>query len=269
VKPPRADIAAPPLPPATEWVGGAEPRLERLVATGPLLVHFFDLAQLNCARAMPYVEGWSERYAESGLSVLGVHSARYGFTDRADLVAASLPGLGIEWPVAVDSRHAIWRSYGCRGWPSLFLWGRGGALRWYHLGEGDYEATELAIREELSGSGSEGPWPETLPPLRAGDEAGARVMPPTAELLPGGSPERPWAGGPLEVPYEAGGAFLAAGGAGEVAVRLDGEPRDPVAIDRPGLHPVAVHERHERHRLELEPGPGVEIYSVQFAPAPA
>ena len=269
MKPPRADIAAPPFPPGTEWVGGAEPRLDRLVATGPLLVHFFDLAQLNCARAMPYVEAWAERYGGARLSVLGVHSARYGFTDRAELVADSLPRLGIEWPVAVDSRHAIWRAYGCRGWPSLFLWGRGGALRWYHLGEGDYEQTELAIREALEETdGSLGSWPETLSPLRAGDEPGARVMPPTPELLPGGSPDQPWAGGSLEVPYEAGGAFLAADGEGEVAVSLDGEGRKPVEIDRPGLHPVAVHERHESHRLELEPGPGVEIYSVQFAPAP-
>ena len=63
------------------------------------------------------------------------------------------------------------------------------------------------------------PWPDTLAPLRAGDEPGARVMPPTPELLPGGSPEQPWAGPALEVPYEGGGAFLAADGSGEVAAQ--------------------------------------------------
>jgi hypothetical protein len=250
-------------------VGGSEPRLERLVAGGPLLVHFFDLAQLNCARALPYIEAWRERYGSYGLSVLGVHSPRYGFTGRPELVASSLDRLGIDWPVAVDSKHATWRAYGCRGWPSLFLWSRGGALRWYHMGEGEYEATELAIREALEEAAEPRDWPAPVEPLRAGDEPGARVMAPTPELLPGGSPERPLSGdGPIDASYEGGGAFIAADGEGEVGVTLDGERREPVAVPYPGLHPVVAGERHRAHELELEPGEGVELYSVQYAPAP-
>jgi hypothetical protein len=281
VRPPRADIAAPPFPPGLEWVGGPEPRLERMVAQGPLLVHFFDLAQLNCARALPYVEAWGERYREDGLGVLGVHSPRFPFTGDGDLIAASLPRLGIEWPVAVDSRHATWRAYGCQGWPSLFLWSRGGALRWYHLGEGEYEATELAIREALEEAGSRTPgreaeevagmseWPAPLEPLRAGDEAGAEVIAPSPEFFPGGAPESPLGGGePIEFAYEGGGAFLAADGEGEVAITLDGEELPPVLIRHPGLHALVVHERHERHTLRLDPDPGLRLHSLQFAPAP-
>lgn len=280
MRPPRADIAAPPFPAGTEWAGDPEPRLERLVAGGPLLVHFYDLAQLNCARALPYVEAWSERYGDSGLSVLGAHSPRYGFTGRPELVAESRERTGIEWPVAVDSGHAMWRAYGCRGWPSLFLWSKGGALRWYHLGEGDYEGTELAIREALEEAGrARTPgreaeevagmtsWPETLAPLRPGDEPGAEVIAPTPELFPGGDPQTPFEGAePVEASYKAGGAYLAADGEGEVHVTLDGEAREPVAVSHPGLHTIAEHERHESHSLLLEPGPGVSLYSVQFAP---
>jgi hypothetical protein len=269
VRPPRADIAAPPFPPGLEWVGGPEPNLSRLVGSGPLLVHFFDLAQLNCARAMPYVEAWRERYREHGLSVLGVHSPRFPFTRDPNLVAASLPRLGIEWPVAVDSQHLTWRAYGCEGWPSLFLWSKGGALRWYHLGEGEYDATELAIREALTEAGIETRWPSLLEPLRAGDEPGAKVVPPSPEFFPGGSPAQPLGGGEsLEFGYEGGGAFVAADGGGEIAITLDGEPASPVLVRYPGLHAVAVHERHESHLLRLEPDPGLDLYSVQFAPAP-
>ena len=273
MRPPRQDIAVPPFPPGVAWVGGAEPRLERLVASGPLLVHFFDFAQLNSARALPYVEAWSERYRERGLGTLGVHSPRFPFTRDPEAVAAALPRLGIEWPVAVDSRHDIWRAYGCRGWPSLFLWSRGGALRWYQLGEGDYEATEQAIREALTEAGDPGTgWPAPLEPLRPGDAPGARVAVPSAELFCGGGPEQPWMASAeqpaLELGYEAGGAFLAADGEGEVALSVDGEPREPVAIRHPGLHALTAHERHESHRLELRPSPGVALYSVQFAPAP-
>lgn len=273
MRPDRADIAAPPLPPGTEWVGAPEPRLERLVAAGPLLVHFFDLAQLNSARALPYVEAWTKRYREHGLSTIGVHSPRFPFTRSAEVVEAALPRLGIEWPVAVDSEHSIWRAYGCRGWPSLFIWSRGGALRWYHMGEGEYEATELAIREALEEAEAGSDWPPLLEPLRASDAPGARVIPPTPEIFPGGGPERPWRASSeqpgLELTYEGGGAFLAAGGEGKVALTVDGEERGPVVIDHPGLHPLVVGERHRAHRIELRPGPGVELYSLQFAPAPA
>jgi hypothetical protein len=272
LRPPRADIAAPPLPPGIAWVGGPEPRLDRLAASGPLLVHFFDLAQLNSVRALPYVEAWTERYRDHGLSTLGVHSPRFPFTRDPDTVEDALPRLGIEWPVAVDSEHSIWRAYGCRGWPSLFLWSRGGALRWHHMGEGEYVETELAIREALEEAGVAPEWPPPLEPLRASDAPGARVVPPTPEAFPGGGPERPWRASPerpaLELDYEAGGAFLAAAGRGEVALSVDGEERDPVAIHHPGLHALVVSEVHERRRIELRPDPSVEVYSIQFSPAP-
>ncbi|MGZ5330780.1 MAG: hypothetical protein ACXWFH_05685 [Solirubrobacterales bacterium] len=267
MRPPRRDIAAPPFPADAEWVGGPAPRLDRLVARGPLLVHFFDLAQLNSVRALPYVRAWSERYSPAGLGVVGVHSARFPFTRAASAVAGALPRLGIAWPVAVDSRHAIWRDYGCKGWPSLFLWGRGGALRWYHLGEGDYRETELVIREELSEEGNGG-WPEPLEPLRPSDAPGAHVIPPSPELLPGGSLEVPWTPGgePIAAAYEAGGAFAAADGTGELLPALDGRELEAVEVSGPGLYELASHPVSERHCLELAASGSVSVYSLQFAP---
>ena len=128
---------------------------------GPLLVHFFDFAQLNSVRALDYVIAWQRAYGEHGLGVLGVHSPRFPFTRSPNAVAAALTRLGIKWPVAMDSEFAIWRDYGSEGWPSLFLWGKGGALRWYHLGEGEYGATEKEIRAAL-GDPANGGWPEPV-----------------------------------------------------------------------------------------------------------
>ena len=274
MRPPRRDIAAPPFPPGITWVGGHAPKLDRLVAASPLLVHFFDFAQLNSVRALPYIVRWRRAYRDHGLAVLGVHSPRFPFTAPAAAVESALPGLEVDWPVAVDGRHAIWRDYGCRGWPSLFLWARGGTLAWHHLGEGDYDGTEGAIREQLEEPAAG--WPDPIEPLRATDTPEARVFPPSPELFPGGSAAKPWpqnenGGGlePLGADYEAGGAFAAVDGAGELGVRLDGGRESPIAVERPGLVALAEHAGHERHRLELRAGAGVRIYSLQFAPAPA
>jgi len=202
--------------------------------------------------------------------VVGVHCPRFPFTQAHDVVLAAVDRLEIEWPVIVDPEFAVWRLYEPHGWPALFLWGRGGALRWYHLGEGDYQGTEEAIREELAGSGNGHEWPPLLlEPIRPSDAPGAAVIAPTPEVFPGGSTEDPWpqadADRRLELSYQAGGAYAATDGEGEIAIRMDGERMDPVRVTHPGLQELTSHGRTERHALELEPSPGLLIYSIQFA----
>lgn len=272
MRPPRADIAAPPFPPDTDWVG-EPPKFERALAAGPALVHFFDFAQLNSVRALPYLVAWRERYREGGLTVLGVHSPRFPFTRSAGAVAEALPRLGIGWPVALDPEMRIWREYEPHGWPALFLWGRGGALRWYQLGEGEYMATEEAIQDAMRDAAPNGrEWPPPLEPLRPSDAPGARVVAPTPELFPGGGPEQPWRAGArterLELDYEAGGVYAAVDGRGEIAAHLDGDPLETIAVSHSGLYELSTHERTEQHSLELEPSSELSIYSVQFAAAP-
>lgn len=137
VRPPRPDIAIPPIPTGLEWVGRPVKSSERLVAARPALVHFFDFAQLNSVRTLPYLRAWHQRYAPDGLAMVGVHSPRFPFTQDAAGVATAAKRLGIDWSIAVDREFSVWRLYEPHGWPALFLWGRGGALRWYHLGEGE------------------------------------------------------------------------------------------------------------------------------------
>ena len=239
------------------------------MAAKPALVHFFDLAQLNSVRTLPYLRAWHERYRDDGLALIGIHSPRFPFTQDAAVVAEAAGRLGIDWPIAVDVEFRVWRLYEPHGWPALFLWGRGGALRWYHLGEGEYAATEETIREALAQADTDRDWPPLLDPLRPSDAPSAKVVPPTPEQFPGGSTEEPWTRAesdpPLQVAYEAGGASAAADGEGEIRLRLDGAPVDPVEVTHPGLYELTAHERSERHALELEPSPGVRLYSLQFA----
>lgn len=236
-----------------------------------MLVHFFDFAQLNSIRTLPYLRAWHGRYSSDGLAFVGVHSPRFPFTQEYDVVAEAADRLEIDWPVIVDREFSVWRLYEPHGWPALFLWGRGGALLWYHLGEGDYQGTEEAIRGSLTvGNGGDHDWPPLLEPLRPSDAPDAKVIPPTPELFPGGSTEEPWPKAEvdreLELTYEAGGAYAATDGEGEIAIRVDGEPHDSVEVTHPGLQELTLHPRTERHRLELIPSSSIRLYSVQFAP---
>ncbi|HET9162500.1 MAG TPA: hypothetical protein VFN89_03510 [Solirubrobacterales bacterium] len=265
MRPERENIAAPDLPEGIEWVGEPPRSMPVATAGGPVLVHFFDFAQLNSVRTLPYVCEWARRYGEKGLRTLGVQAPRFTFGAEVGPVAAGLERLGVEFPVAIDSDRRLWHAYGCEGWPSLFLWKLGGALAWFHFGEGEYRATEEAIQAELREQDALRGLPEPMAPLRASDAPGAKVMPPTPELFPGGSWEQPWEGEELRVPYSAGGAYATLDGAGELAVTLDGHALDPIAVDGPSLHPLAEHPRHESHDLTVRPSPGLRIWSISFA----
>jgi hypothetical protein len=269
VRPGRDNIAAPDLPEGTSWVGVEPESMPALTAGGPALVHFLDFAQLNSVRTLPYLNEWSRRYREAGLSVIGVQSPRFPFGADPAAVAAGLASLGVDFPVAIDAGHELWSAYGCEGWPSLFLWSLGGALSWVHFGEGEYLATEIAIQAELREIDALQTLPEPMAPLRPTDAPGARVMAPTAEVFPGGSWKRPWIAGEdgeeLKLEYAAGGAYATVEGSGQIVVEIDGEPAGTIATAEPRLHALAEHTSHEEHALTLRPTPGLQIWSLSFA----
>jgi hypothetical protein len=269
MRPERDNIAAPDLPAEIAWIGEAPKSMPVATAAGPVLVHFFDAAQLNSVRTLPYVTEWDRRYRDDGLTTLGVQAPRFPFGSEPNEVAGALRELGVEFPVAIDAERRLWQSYGCEGWPSLFLWTVGGALSWFHFGEGEYLDTEMAIQEELRELDALRSLPEPMGPLRPSDSPGAKVMPPTPELFPGGSWEQSWSASAespqLTTEYAAGGAYATAEGSGELLVQVDGGERRAVKIDGPRLYPLAEHERHEAHRLTLEPVGELRVWSLSFA----
>lgn len=268
VKPQRTDIAAPLFPPDATWIGDAPKEMERLTAKGPVLVHFFEAGELSGVRTLPYLREWHSRYGSLGLTVLGVHTPRSPMIGDTDALSAALARLEVEFPVALDADYRIWQSYGCGGWPSLFLWGRGGVLRWFHFGEGEYEATEREIQEQFK----EAEHPDPVEPLRDTDRPGAKVIPPTAEMYPGGDMKTPWStddGEPLWVEYDGAGAYASFDGQGEViATPTGGEPRK-LEVTAPGVYQLDQRSGHERREIRIDLPPTVRAWAVAFTPAVA
>jgi hypothetical protein len=265
MRPERENIAAPDLPEGIEWIGEAPRSMPLATAAGPVLVHFFDFAQLNSVRTLPYISEWARRYESHGLTTIGVQAPRFPFGAEPGAVAAGLEGLGVEFPVAIDADRRLWHAYGCEGWPSLFLWKLGGALAWFHFGEGEYRATEEAIQAELREQDALRTLPGPMDPRRPTDSAGTKVMPPTPELLPSDSWEEAWTGDELELSYEAGGAYATVEGSGKIKLHQDGLEMTPVEIDGPGLYELATHPHHGSHQLRLQPDPNLRIWSISFA----
>jgi hypothetical protein len=271
VRPDRDNIASPDLPDGIKWVGERPESMPALTAAGPALVHFLDFAQLNSVRTLPYLIEWNRRYRDAGLSTIGVQAPRFPFGTDPDVVATGLERLGVDFPVAIDADHDLWTAYGCKGWPSLFLWSLGGALTWFHFGEGEYQGTEEAIQADLREIDALRELPTPMTPLRPTDGPGARVMAPTPEIFPGGSWERPWTAGEdgeeLAVEYEAGGAYATVEGEGDLTIELDSSKHASIHVSDPALYTLAEHPSHESHTITLHPSPGLRVWSISFAAA--
>jgi thiol-disulfide isomerase/thioredoxin len=118
-----------------------------------VLVDFWTYTCINWRRTLPYVRAWAEKYKDQGLVVIGVHSPEFEFEKSLDNVRQQVKSMRIDYPIAIDSDHAIWRAFNNEYWPALYFVDAQGRIRHHHFGEGDYEQSEMIIQQLLAEAG--------------------------------------------------------------------------------------------------------------------
>ncbi len=78
--------------------------------------------------------------------VIGNHYPEFSYEKDLDNLKNAVQELGIPYPVTQDNNGVTWRAYNTRYWPTLFMIGKKGNLRYIHIGEGAYGETEAAIQ---------------------------------------------------------------------------------------------------------------------------
>jgi hypothetical protein len=249
VRAPVDNIAAPLFPRALPWANVLEgEQVSILQRARPLLVEFWDFCRPNSVRTLPYVKAWHERYAPSGLRIVGVHSPGFEVSRDESAVRAAVARLGIEYPVLIDSDFLLWQDYENEGWPARYLFDGRARLFEYHFGEGAYEETERAIQQLV------GVEREPLEALRPEDEAGAQLVPPSEDC-----------DGAYSGRYEAGGVWLVTDGAGTVSGSSGGRTAT-LTLEQPGAYPLFEHEAHTAAELRLQADSGVRVIATCFTP---
>lgn len=127
-----------------------------------VLVDFWTYTCVNWLRTLPYVRAWAQKYKDKGLVVIGVHSPEFGFEKNAANVSWAVKALQVDYPVAVDSEHVIWRAFRNNYWPALYFIDAQGRVRHMHFGEGAYEQSEMALQRLLMEAGASGIGDETV-----------------------------------------------------------------------------------------------------------
>ena len=95
---------------------------------------------------------WHEKYADSGLVVIGNHYPEFGYERELDNLKNAVADLKVTYPVVQDNAGTNWQAYKNQYWPTLYLIDKNGHIRYVHIGEGHYVQTEQAIIDLLAES---------------------------------------------------------------------------------------------------------------------
>jgi len=103
----------PELSGATAWINSSA--LSPASLRGKVvLIDFWTYFCINCLRTLPYIKAWSEKYKDSGLGVIGVHTPEFPFEKDEANVRKAVKDLGITWTTTTASGTTSATSIGPR-----------------------------------------------------------------------------------------------------------------------------------------------------------
>lgn len=120
-----------------EWMNTSRPLVASDLRGRVVVLDFFTYCCINCQHLLPTIRLLEETCpAESGLLVIGVHSAKFDHEKRLANVANALLRLGITHPVVNDSQSLLWQRLRINCWPTLVVLGPSGQVLLSLVGEG-------------------------------------------------------------------------------------------------------------------------------------
>jgi len=115
-----------------------------------VLVDFWTFGCYNCRNTLPTLKRLNAKYADKGLTILGVHAPESDYEKNMENVRREVQKLGIKYPVVTDNDYQTWRAYSIQAWPSVVILDKQGRIRFTHIGEGYYEQQEQIIQKLLA-----------------------------------------------------------------------------------------------------------------------
>ncbi|GBG40530.1 cytochrome c biogenesis protein DipZ [Mycobacterium montefiorense] len=265
-----------------------------------VLIDFWAYSCINCQRAIPHVVDWYNRYRDSGLVVIGVHTPEYAFERIPDNVASGAAGLHIDYPIALDNDYATWNAFNNMYWPAEYLIDANGTLRHTKFGEGDYDGTEKLIRQLLVDANPNVALPA---PVNGADTTPKTNLTPETYLAPDkattyggdGSYQAGTAGfnfpaqvaadkfalrgrwtlddqgvtadsddAAIRLNYTGKSVYAVVGGTGTITVTRDGQTTTTQIGGAPTLHQIVADNGAHRDQLDMQVSKGLQVFSFTF-----
>jgi thiol-disulfide isomerase/thioredoxin len=138
---------------ATEWLN-SQPLTAQGLRGKVVLIDFWTFSCINSIRTLPYLRVWADKYKSQGLVVIGVQAPEFEFEKPIQNVQWAVKDRTIDYPIAIDNDHAIWRAFDNEYWPALYIVDARGQIRHHVFGENGYERLEPIIQQLLEETGS-------------------------------------------------------------------------------------------------------------------
>ena len=139
---------------ATGWLS-SEPLTPEGLRGRVVLVDFWTYTCVNWLRTLPYVRAWAAKYADQGLTTIGVHTPEFDFEHDVANVVAQAGSLRVTYPIAVDNDYGVWEAFANHFWPAVYIADAQGRIRYHHFGEGEYPMTEMVLQQLLVEAGAD------------------------------------------------------------------------------------------------------------------
>jgi peroxiredoxin len=125
---------APEFPKEVEWAQGGPLTLADLKGR-VVVLHFWTNGCINCIHNYPAYRAWQEKYAGKDVAIVGVHTPEFAREAPAQRVRAKAKANGLKFPIVLDDKARVWKAWGNRYWPTVYLIDRQGRVR--HRWEGE------------------------------------------------------------------------------------------------------------------------------------
>jgi thiol-disulfide isomerase/thioredoxin len=125
-------------------------KLSSIIGQKVILLDFWTYSCINCVRTIPYLNAWYQKYASSGLEIVGIHTPEFDFEKDITNVQNAVAEYGIHYPVILDSNYGTWNAYNNLYWPHEYLIDMAGYIVHDQVGEGNYPETEAEIQKLLT-----------------------------------------------------------------------------------------------------------------------
>jgi thiol-disulfide isomerase/thioredoxin len=148
--PEKVRMTAPEFAEGTEWLQSKPLTLASLRGQ-VVVVHFWTFGCINCIHNYPAYKAWQEKYADKGVTIVGIHTPEFEGEADVKRVRARAEENGLKFPIAVDNGSENWKNWKNRYWPTVYLVDRKGQVRYRWEGELDSRAVrgEKLVRQRI------------------------------------------------------------------------------------------------------------------------
>jgi thiol-disulfide isomerase/thioredoxin len=141
---------APELRDVEAWIN-SEPLSLAALEGKVVVVHFWAFGCINCVHNLPHYQSWFEKYPQSDLVIIGIHTPETGAERDVANLRANVKERQIKYPVAVDGAAKNWQAWANNLWPSVYVIDRRGQVRAWWYGELNWEGArgEETMRKKI------------------------------------------------------------------------------------------------------------------------